>query len=68
MNIKQTRFFQDDIKHYYNLAKEYIYTSKAGDIRKSLYKLEIIRGAAYCDQLAAKINQKLKKKFYYRDI
>ena len=68
MKIEQTAFFIDDTKHYYNIAKDHIHTSKKGDIRRSLYKLEKIRGAAYCDKLAAKVNQKLRNKFYYREV
>lgn len=67
MRIDQTGFFNDDIKHYYKLAKDHLYTSRKDDIRKSLYKLETVRGAAYCDKLAAKINQKLKKRYYFRE-
>lgn len=67
MNITQTSYFLDDLKHYTKLINDYKYSSNRDDIRRSLYRLEKLRGREYCDKLAAKANQKAKYKFYYRE-
>lgn len=64
MKITQTTFFINDCNHYTKLAKEWMYTTKKEDIKKSIYRLERLRGKDYVNLLVAKCNQKLKKSFY----
>ena len=64
MTITQTRCFKEDAEHYTDLAKKYMYTSMKQEIAESILKLEHLRGRDYVKALAAKCNQKLRKKFY----
>ena len=66
MKITQTRFFKEDADHYTRLALSWMYTTKAEETRAALYRLDRLRGKEYSDTLAAKCNQKLKARFYYR--
>lgn len=67
MKIEQTAYFKDDANHYTKLATEYQHTTRRDDIRRSLYKLERLRGREYVDKLASKCNQRAKARFYYRE-
>lgn len=64
MKITQTSYFIDDCRHYTKLAQEAMYTTKKDDIKKSIYRLERLRGKEYVNTLIAKCNQKLKCRFY----
>lgn len=68
MTIYQTSYFMEDVKHYTKLANDYKYSSNRSEIRRALYKLDKLRGAAYSDKVAAKANQAAKNKFYYREV
>jgi len=64
MNITQTSYFREDVKHYTELAKEYMYTTRKEETRNSIKRLVSLRGADYVKKLSAKCNQCLKVKFY----
>ncbi len=64
MNITQTSFFHEDVKHYTQLAKDYMYTTRKEEIRNGIKRLTSLRGADYVKKLSAKCNQCLKVKFY----
>lgn len=64
MNITQTRFFKEDCDHYTKLALDYMYSSNREEIANSIKRLEHLRGRDYVKALAAKCNQRAKKKFY----
>ncbi len=67
MDITQTKYFKEDVIFFTQRALDTMYTTAREETRKALYQLERMRGAYYCDKLAAKCNQKAKCKFYYRD-
>lgn len=64
MTITQTSYFKEDTKHYTNLAKEWMYTSRKNEIKNSIHRLESLRGRDYVNKLIAKCNQCLKVSFY----
>jgi len=64
MKVTQTRFFKEDADHYTKIALDWMYTTRADEIRESIKRLETLRGREYVKALAAKCNQRLKVKFY----
>lgn len=68
MNITQTKIFNDDVKHYCNLAKEWMYTTRKQEIKNSIHRLEKIRGKDYVNKLISKCNQCLKVAFYEKTV
>ena len=60
--IEDTEYFQDDVKHYTNVALEWMFTTAKDDIKQKFYKLDRLRGKDYADKVAKACNKQIKKK------
>ena len=60
--VEDTSYFKDDVKHYVDVALEWMFTTKKDEIKQKFYKLDRFRGKDYSDKVAKACNKQIKKK------
>ena len=60
--VEDTSYFKDDVKHYVDVALEWMFTTKKDEIKQKFYKLDRLRGKDYSDKVAKACNKQIKKK------